>query len=60
MTTPPPNTAQIGVSENDGYIDDQIKDLANSLGRAEAAIDKLRSIAEKGRHSIRKQGRAAA
>ena len=60
MTTPPPGTAKTAVSDNDGYIDGQIKDLANSLGRAEAAIDKLRSIAKNGRHSIRKQGRAAA
>jgi len=59
MTTGPPITAKTAVSDNDRYIDGQIKDLANSLGRAEAAIDKLRSISETRRHGIRKQGTAA-
>jgi hypothetical protein len=46
------------VSDDDGYIDGQIKDLANALGQAEAAIDKLRSISEKGRHKIFRKGTA--
>ena len=59
MRTMPPGTAKTKVSEDDGNIDGQIKDLANALGRAEAAIDTLRKVSERGRHRIRKQGRAA-
>ncbi|HEY3197473.1 MAG TPA: hypothetical protein VGJ57_05635 [Nitrospirales bacterium] len=59
MIIRPPETAKTKVSDGDGYIDGQIKDLAYSLGRAEAAIDKLRKVSEKGRHGIRKQGQAA-
>ena len=59
MRTMPPGTAKTKLSEDDGNIDGQIKDLANALGRAEAAIDTLRKVSERGRHRIRKQGRAA-
>ena len=59
MRTMPPGTAKTKVSEDDGNIDGQIKDLANALGRAEAAINTLRKVSERGRRSIRKQGRAA-
>ena len=52
MTSRPPRTAKIEVSDNEEFVADQIKDLANALGQAEAAIDKLRSISEKGRHKI--------
>ena len=59
MTTQPPRTAKTAVSDNEEFIDDQIKDLANALGRAETAIDKLRKVSERGRHRIREQVRAA-
>jgi hypothetical protein len=59
MTTRPTYTAKTEVSDNEEFIDDQIKDLANALGRAEAAIDRLRKVSVRGRHRIREQGRAA-
>ena len=60
MTTRPPRTAKTEVSDNEEFVDDQIKDLANALGRAEAAIDRLRKVSsEIRRHRIREQGRAA-
>jgi hypothetical protein len=59
MTTRPPGTAKTELSDNEGYIDGQIKDLANALGRAEAAINTLRKVSERGQSRIRKQHRAA-
>jgi hypothetical protein len=59
MRAPTIATVNSKVSDDDGFIDDQIKDLAYALGRAEAAIDRLRKVSERGRHRIRKQSRAA-
>ena len=58
MTIRPPGTVKTQASDDDGYIDGQIKDLAQALGQAEAAVDKLK-VSERARHGIRKQGTAA-
>jgi hypothetical protein len=59
MRPHPIATAKTEVFDNDRHIDDQIRDLAYALGRAEAAIDRLRKVSERGRHRVREQGRAA-